>query len=721
MAALEVIALDPVTPQLRAPGAGDTYTFPRAVVMTGALTYGGVTLNNAVTGTGNMVLSTSPTFTTPVLGTPSSGTLTSCTGLPISTGVAGLGTGVATALAVNTGSAGAFVVNGGVLGTPSSGTLTNATGLPLSTGVTGTLPIGNGGTGQITQTAAFDALAPTTTKGDLIVSDGTDNVRLPVGANNYVLAADSSTATGLAWVAVSPGGVSSVTATSPLASSGGSTPDISLTGTVPVANGGTGQTSYTDGELLIGNSTGNTLSKATLTAGSNVTITNGPGSITIAASGGGGSSTLTISNKTGAYTVVAGDLGTIINCTSNTFTVSLDPAATLGSGFNCWIWNTGTGVITIDPNGSETIDGNTTFVLRRGQGTQIICNGTNFNTGAPKQYYLYSEMYDNTIAGRPTANNPFGALAMHYSASATGNTSMAIGFSTTASGENASAIGYRASATSANTTAIGANSGYQGSQAVSGSGAMALGGSYASGSNSFAAAVANNTSTYGAKGTNSVAVGASALASATGAVAISSAAATASAAGAIAIGGYNYSATASGIDSIAIGDDVQAATVGAVAIGYGAQSINRGKLAFSGRPSGGIGLSQAGTTVLGRDTTNNTATALTSDGSAVGVTNQLTLPNNSAYAFTGTVVARQQASGGTASAAWKIEGLIRRENSAGTTTLVASTVTAIDNTPGWTLALSADTTNGGLAVTATGAAATNIRWVATVQTSEVTY
>ena len=71
------------------------------------------------------------------LGTPASVTLTNATGLPVSTGLTGLGTGVATALGVNVGSAGAPVLFNGALGTPSSATLTNATGLPISTGVSG--------------------------------------------------------------------------------------------------------------------------------------------------------------------------------------------------------------------------------------------------------------------------------------------------------------------------------------------------------------------------------------------------------------------------------------------------------------------------------------------------------------------------------------------------------------------------------------------------------
>lgn len=80
----------------------------------------------------------------------------------------------------------------------SSGSLTlggTLTGVDLTTQVTGTLPIANGGTGQTSASAAFNALSPVTSTGDLIIGNGTNSsTRLPIGANNYVLTSNGTTA-----------------------------------------------------------------------------------------------------------------------------------------------------------------------------------------------------------------------------------------------------------------------------------------------------------------------------------------------------------------------------------------------------------------------------------------------------------------------------------------------------------------------------------------------
>jgi hypothetical protein len=152
-------------------------------------------------------------------------------------------------------------------------------------------------------------------------------------------------------------------------------------------------------------------------------------------------------------------------------------------------------------------------------------------------------------------------------------------------------------------------------------------------------------------------------------------------------------------------------------VGYNAQSFCSAPIA------GAAGVSQGGALVLGVQTTDATATILRSNSSAATTTNQVILPNNSAYYFRGTVVAGVTGAGNTSS--WSFEGTIKRGANAASTALVGTPVLNVigqdSGASAWVVALTADTTNGGLAVTVTGQASTTIRWVAKIETTEMTY
>tara|TARA_R110000823_G_scaffold3792_1_gene14335 strand:- start:632 stop:2245 length:1614 start_codon:yes stop_codon:yes gene_type:complete len=317
--------------------------------------------------------------------------------------------------------------------------------------------------------------------------------------------------------------------------------------------------------------------------------------------------------------------------------------------------------------------------------------------------------------GRDASASGNFSVAIGRLASATTNYTLALGYNSDADGSSSNSIGINTTASSSYSTSLGASSVGSGATTAIGSGAMALGGSYASGADSFAAVIKNNTSSYGATGANSVAIGDLAKATDSDSICLANSS-TASGSGSAVLGGRSNTASSSG--AVAMGGSSNTAN-GTRSFAYGYYGNTDG---ITNKVAHGIGPSrQNGMYGLAIDTTDATPASLATDYFSAGALTQVILPNNSAFAFHGTIVARQSAATGTACAAWKVEGLIRREGSAGTTVLVNSATTILDNTPAWGMTLSADTTNGGLAITVTGAAATNIRFVATINTSEVTY
>ena len=200
--------------------------------------------------------------------------------------------------------------------------------------------------------------------------------------------------------------------------------------------------------------------------------------------------------------------------------------------------------------------------------------------------------------------------------------------------------------------------------------------------------------------------------------------------------------TASGTDSHAIGLGCNSSGTGAIAISYngisnasvsvvlgGSRGTSRsiqGNTVFpaSNSPIADVsGNSQSALLILGRQTTDATATVLASNSSAAAATNQIALPQNSAYYFTGEVIAGVTAAGNTKG--WSISGVIKRGVLASTTALVGTpTVTSLYADAGastWSVAVTANTTLGCLTITVTGQASNTIRWVAQIRTTEMTY
>ena len=276
----------------------------------------------------------------------------------------------------------------------------------------------------------------------------------------------------------------------------------------------------------------------------------------------------------------------------------------------------------------------------------------------------------------------------------------------------------------------------------------------AANSNAFAAGGSNNNATSGnaavvgggsntASGSSSAVVGGSnSTASGSGAAVVGGTGNTASGTYAAVIGGNNNAASdfnavsvggngnsASGQGSISLGGlsnfaNANQSMVAGGAYGNARSIVGNFVVPASSFPISGFnGRQQLCTLLLGRETTDATATRLASDANAASTINQVILPNNSAYYVKGSIIATVTGGGNTKS--WDFIATIKRGANAAATSIVGAVTLNVQaanaGASTWVVAITADTTNGGLAVTVTGQAATTIRWVAKLESTEVTF
>ena len=161
-------------------------------------------------------------------------------------------------------------------------------------------------------------------------------------------------------------------------------------------------------------------------------------------------------------------------------------------------------------------------------------------------------------------------------------------------------------------------------------------------------------------------------------------------------------------------------TVGGGVI-VGSSATNRGiynSSIFANGSFATAGDAQSGKYILRATVTSTNATSLTTDGLTSSTNNQVILPNNSSYIFKAMVTAKSLLSND--EGAWEFNGSIARYAGTATTVLRVANKTKIWSSQAWDVNVYADTVNGGLAVRAVGTDTSTVRFVAKVETVEVT-